>query len=411
MLMKIRKRPHFIALAVFFLLQPLFVTKAGEPDAIAKPDEFPASGEPLALSGELTMVDHVNRMGILRPDRNDKHNKYHWDLPHHFTMLPYGMAFRCGSPATLGDLPLRTHLHGLFFLGQEGDYKVPLLHTEYAQKVANDPNQFSPDSPWNQVLRLEDDFSLYQRQGVVWKILSMDSITWKLVAERIDPEPAPTKAEGLTGKQTFDFTEATRIWVGTGIGELDDLKVGQKVLFNLEWATLYGAGRLTDVWVDVQARETAGKLQNRTFLQHLRDRGFPARIDHVEHLGAAKGEVTASFYQGPRPVDFKLFKANTSGRLAVVEQNLRTYHDAGLGIRFLEVLHTGNPPPGHSGVSVKFHVGELLEGIRPGRSVRLLPNGWLPQVLPREERLAPFDIRPLFLEADPQETGKHPQRL
>ena len=399
--MRPRKHPP-ILLVLPFLLLPLAVAKASESDAITKADQFPASHTPFVLSGELTMVDPINRMGILRPDRSDHHNKYHWDLPHHFTMLPYGLAYRCGSPATLRDVPIGTHLHGLFYLGKEGEYTVPLLHTDYAQKVANDPNQFSPDSPWSQVLRLEDDFSLYQRQGVTWKILSIDSKTLKLVAERIDPEPAPAKPEGLTGQQTFDFTEATRIWIGKGLGELGDLKAGQQVLFNMEWATLYGAGRLTDLWIDAKARELAGKLQHRSFLKHMRDRGFPARIDHVEHLEAAKGEVTASFYQGPMPEDFQLFKANTSGRLAVVEPNLRTYHDAGLGIRYLEVLHIKEPPPGHSGVTVKFSVGELLEGIRPGRSVRLLPQGWLPQVLPREERLAPFDIRPRFLEVDQQ---------
>lgn len=380
------------------------VAQAGEESAAtASVDEFPDLDSATRCSGELTMVDHVNRMGILRPDRSDKHNKYHWDLPHHFTMLPYGMVYHCGSPATLRDVAIGTHLHGEFFLGPEGAYRVPLLDTEYAQKVANDPNLFSPDSPLSQVLRLEDDFTLYQRQGAAWKVISIDLETMKLVMKRVDPEPAPAKPEGLSGQQTFDLTDATRIWLGNGFGELTDLAPGLAVLFNLDWATLYGPGRLTDLWLDSESRKIAAERQHRSFLQQLRDRGFAARIDHVKHLGAGKGEVRASFYQGPTLSDFERFEAMTSGRLAVVEPSLRTFHDAGLGVRYLEIANVKNPPPGHSGVTVKFSVGELLEGIRPGRTVRLLPSGWIPQVLPREERLAPFDIRPGFLAIDPAE--------
>jgi hypothetical protein len=52
------------------------------------------------MGGEITMIDHVNRMGILRPDRSDEHNKYHWDLPHHFrnASLWSDLQARCPLP-------------------------------------------------------------------------------------------------------------------------------------------------------------------------------------------------------------------------------------------------------------------------------------------------------------------------
>lgn len=371
----------------------------------AKPDQFPKPETSYVISGELTMVDHVNRMGILRPDRSDAQIKYHWDLPHHFTLLPYGMVYCCGSPTTLGDIPIGTHLHGQFFLGPKGEFRVPLLDTEYAQKVANKPNRFSPESQFSRVLKLEDDFTLYQRQGATWKIISLDRQKKKLVAERVDAQPAPTKPEGLSGRQTFDLTSATQVWQGDCLADLEDLALGQNMLFNLTWATLFGPGRLTDIWIDNESREIATRRQHRQFLQHLKDRGFPARVDDVNHSDSGAGEVTVSFYHGPRKSEFDVFKPNTSGKLAVTEASLRAFRQQNDSkpVRYLEISTVEAPPPGHSGITARFHMSELLEGVRPGRTVRVFPNGWQPGPLPREEEQAPFDIRPSSLQVAPTE--------
>ena len=37
--------------------------------SIAYPDQFPTLKHAKFMGGEITMIDHVNRMGILRPDR------------------------------------------------------------------------------------------------------------------------------------------------------------------------------------------------------------------------------------------------------------------------------------------------------------------------------------------------------
>ena len=394
-----------ILLVVYLLaVTSLAITHAADPSLTTTTDHFPKPNSWFPIAGELTMVDHVNRMGILRPDRSDRHNKYHWDLPHHFTMLPYGTVYRLGSPASLADIPIGTHLHGRFYLGPEGEYKVPLRETEYAQAVANDPNEYSPDSQYSQVLRLEDDFTLYQRQGVKWKVVSIDQDAGELIAERVDPTDATSKPEGLTGRQTFDISDATRVWQGRGYGELTDVAPGRNILFNLTWATLFGPGRMTDIWIDDESQTIASDRQHKQFVQHLKEYGFPARVDHVDHGESGSGEVSVSFYQGPAPEDFALFKPSTTGQSLVVDPNLRSYRQQNTNkpARFFEVGSIDNPPPGHSGVTARFRTHELLEGLRPGRTIRLLPAGWPVIPTPRERDMSPFDIRPKFLEAQPQ---------
>jgi len=382
------------------LFLPIFAW-ASTPEPTAQLDAFPEPDAAYSISGELTMVDHLNRMGILRDDRTDAQNKYHQDLPHHFTMLPYGMVYRCGAPATLKHIPLGTHLHGQFHIGPKGGYRVNLQNTNYSAQVKNSPNAFSPDSQYSHALRLEDDFSFYQRQGAIWKIVSIDQETRKLVAERISGDTAAD--EGLTGMQTFDFDSATRVWKGRSIANVADLEHGQDILFNLTWATLYGPGRLKEVWIGMEAQELATQLQEHTFAENQRIRGFGARVLHVEHQGQTQGVVRAVLYQGFRESDLQSFKPKTTGSLIVVEPNLRS-HDQGndaINVRYQAFPKIENPPPGHSGYEVEFHTHQLLEGIRPGRSIRLRAAGAPRITLPREERVSPFDIRPRYLEVNP----------
>lgn len=383
-----------------FLQIPLLIliasTALGADLEQARLDQFPKPNTHKYIPGELTMVDHVNRMGILRPDRSDDHNKYHWDLPHHFTMLPYGSIMFHGAPATLRDIPIGTHLHGRLHIGPKGGYRVSLRNTNYDAQVKNKPNEFSPESQYSHVLLFEDDFSFYQRQGATWKIVSLDRDKQKLIAKRSN------EGEGLNGRQTFDLTAATRVWRGRFASELTDLKPGQEILFNLTWATIYGPGRLSDIWIDEASRTTATQQQLARLHQFQRDHGVPALIETVEHLENGAGNVTAQIYAGLDERTLADFKPKTYGRLIVVEPNLRS-HDQGNDakpFRLNEIIRIKTPAPGSSGVQVKIYVPELLEGVRPGRSIRLKASTWPCGDLPREERVSPFDIRPRFLEVN-----------
>jgi hypothetical protein len=43
--------------------------------------------------------------------------------------------------------------------------------------------------------------------------------------------------------------------------------------------------------------------------------------------------------------------------------------------------------PGSSGFQLTFKPSDMLEGFRPRRIVRMFPDGWLVEALPREEEM------------------------
>jgi len=399
------------------------VEKADPPPAQATPDgtpiatfeAFPPAGTAHAIAGELTMVDHVNRMGILRDDRTDAVDKYSQDLPHHFAMLPYGEVFLHGARANLEDIPLGTHLHGWFHLGPRGWFTVRLASTDYEAMVKNEPNERTPDSPYCRALRLEDDFTHDARQAVVWEVVAIDQVAGKLTAVRREatvderlPTPATAAAAGLRpaavldGKQVFDFDSSTRVWKGREVGDSGDLAVGQRLLVNRTWATLYGPGRLTDVWIDAESRRLTAERQAQRFVEHERMRGVPGRIDSIEYEQNASGVVTATLYAAMSADAKAAFQPNARGVVIVAEPTLRSYDQAndGVAVMFRNVDVATSQAPGSSGITMKFHMGEMLEGIRPGRTVRLQAAGWPRPTLPREEILSPFDLRPTLIDED-----------
>jgi hypothetical protein len=54
----------------------------------------------------------------------------------------------------------------------------------------------------------------------------------------------------------------------------------------------------------------------------------------------------------------------------------------------LEVTKASDVPPlGSSGIQIRFETDLVIEGLRPGRVVRLRPNNWPLVDVPREEYL------------------------
>ena len=81
--------------------------------AVPKGSEFAPADKGVYLSGELAIVDAINRRGALRLDG---------DGPmHYFAMLPYGMIGYDGAPAELRDISLGAHVHGYFHVPPAGD--------------------------------------------------------------------------------------------------------------------------------------------------------------------------------------------------------------------------------------------------------------------------------------------------
>jgi hypothetical protein len=384
------------------------VERAGKPLPWFQPvdGEFPPEGSAHAVSGELIQLDHLERRFQIRVDRNDSQQAGFHDLPLEAGMLPYGSIWYHGAPAALQDIPLGTHLHGLFYLKSPDD-KTPLPPT---------PNNRKTDEwEFRRCLRLEDDFTFHARQKQHWKIESVDLAKMKLTAvpqsgagrdgvvEKGSAGVSPNSTTpSLHSPKTFDLLASTRVWKGRGFSDLKALQPGQTALFNLTWATLYGPGRITALWLDDESRALATAQQLEVHRLHMRERGLPGFVSDVDD---DKQIVTITFFDGVDPKLFDELKGINEepqgwpfsfpeddpkapkGGIAVALPTLMTY-DPGNDRKGGNIVAFGKVPvvPGCSGVQIKVKCGMMLEGYRPGRVVRFYPATWPVNALPQEER-------------------------
>src|SRR4051812_48967214 len=241
---------------------PWFQLKAGE---------FPPENSAHAIGGELTAVDRINRTGVLRLDRTDAQSRGIWDLPLPFTMLPYGTVWYHGAPAEVRDLPLGTHLTGLFYWDNAvaGSPKTKQLVSE--RKLAPDDRGFH----W--VLRLEDDFSLFARQGRQWRLDAYDAEKKTIAVTPCDSKGAPDGKSSL-----FQVNEATRVWRGRGFAELSDLKAGMTLLLNTTFRTMRLDGRCTDLWLDTESQSVATAHQREAHRVFQREHGLAGWVERVD---------------------------------------------------------------------------------------------------------------------------------
>jgi hypothetical protein len=341
--------------------------------------QFPVEGSAHAISGELIQVDHLARAFHLRVDRNDSQDRGVWDLPLPAVMLPYGSIWYHGAPAALQDIPLGTHLHGQFFV-RDAQKPAPVLETWYRRKT--------PEFDFGRCFRLEDDFSLQTRQKQLWKIESVDLTTMKLTA-LLPGEKA----------KTFDLLTSTRVFEKNAIANLKAIQAGQNVFFNLTWATLYGPGRITDLWLDETARALATAQQLERHRNHVRERGLPGwvtAVDDEQQLVTITffgnvdpklfDELTLKAPNAPPPKDGSPPPAEPVGSLAVARESLMTYDPVNDRKRG-SILEVKKLPaePGSSGIQITLKMDLMLEGYRPHRIVRFYPPTWKVNALPREE--------------------------
>ena len=331
--------------------------------------EFPPEGSAHYFSGELISVDHLERSFVLRVDRTDKQNRSHFDLPMESVLLPYGSVSYHGAPASLRDIPIGTHLHGWFYLKHPDDDSKPLAIFH---------NRLSYEIDFRRCFRLEDDFSFYSRQKQLWHVDSVDLEEQKLTLTQHHDGKAIGKP------QTFDLQKSTRVWRGDGFADQRVLSKGQLVQFNMTWATLYGPGRVTDIWIDDESRQTAAAHQLEKHRIHVRQRGLPGWVDAVDN---EQRIVTITFFGGVDPQLFDDLVKGESAGIAVARETLMTFdpvNDRKSG----PILEVTRVPvkPGSSGVQIRVQPSLLLEGYRPKRIVRVYAPGWPVVALPREEQ-------------------------
>lgn len=357
---------------------PWYVLEAGK---------FPPQDSAHAISGELIQADHLERRFRIRVDRDDSQQAGHMDLPLEAGLLPYGTIYYHGAPAALQDIPIGTHLHGLFYLKDPSD-KTPPPTGPY--------NRVTAEAAFNRCFQLEDDFSHYTRLKQSWKI---DSIDWKdnKLTATLQHEGKP-----MGNAKAFDLIPSTRIYAGAGLAKRDTLQAGQIVQMNITWATLYGPGRIRDLWIDDTSRQAATAQQLETHRDHLRDHGFAGWIDAVDDK---KQVVTITFFGGVDPSLFDELKGINeephgwpfSGReddpkapkggICVARDSLMTYDPVNdrKGGNILDIRKV-EQQPGSSGVQIDVKCCQLLEGFRPGRTVRFYPATWKVNALPHEEQ-------------------------
>ena len=353
---------------------------------IPKPNEFPPLDRATYISGELVVVDPINRRGGIRIDCGIRDERRASDGPlHYFAMLPCGEIWLHGAPATLQDIPLGTHVQGYFFVPPAGEENT----------IAPPPKDLAAlIPPQNHALLLEDDVSFYRRHGQSWRILAVDFATSKLQVESVGKAPP----HGLSGKQTFDFDIGTRVWQAGRPVASRELKPGATVQLNFGRAVNWRDNEfgLNDVWLDAESLQQATDLQNLRNVRYHRIRWLPGRVEAVENFDYGGGLVTVVMFGGVAKQLLDELHADRNERIAVApaEHTLRTWtHRGDRAFGKLVKWETAPVVPGFSGVRLHLKFAEMLDHYRPGNAVRVKAENWTWISNTPEERVKSFEDR------------------
>ncbi|WP_197167647.1 hypothetical protein [Neorhodopirellula pilleata] len=350
------------------------------------------------------MVDHANRRGSMRIQGE---GTYFRNAPHPFAMLPYGIVRYHGAPADLRDIPVGTVLHARGFLPPDPQTSVvPVLPIDSRQKNSGYSGAGIYPAE-NHVLLLEDESSYCLRTGKVWRLkeVELHDNAGMIVASREPKEGG----DGKTSEESMTIDAAIRIWRGRERLGVEDLVAedtwpasgkkaldGQAVQLGITWkptpSGVFTRFHISDIWMDETAIERAARNQNETHKAFIRSRWMPAWIDSVEYGKFGRATVTATLFGGMDESLYADIKKGVSAVINGVENTLKhtggNYGPAHMASKgtILDVFKaTGDVPLGSSGIQILFETDLIIEGIRPGRVVRVCPANW-PQVdLPREE--------------------------
>jgi hypothetical protein len=372
-----------------------------------KAGEFPALEKAHSYRGELVFVDHANRRGSVRVQGA---GKFFRNDPHPFAMLPYGIVRYRNAPADLRDVPLGTVLHVHGFLPPDPKISsVPVLPVNNKDKDASHYRGTGIFPAENHVLLLEDEPSHCQRVGLVWRLkeVAVKNNAGTIVARRESKSGGDAKADD----ETMTFDAATRIWRGRERLEVAELidegnwpvsgkktLVGQSVLLGITWKPtpdgVFTRFHISDIWLDDTAMQRACRVQTETHKAFIRSRWLPGWVDDVEYGKFGSATVTATLFGGMDESLYADFKKGIPALMNSVENTLKhthgAYGPAHMACKgpILDVIKSkGDVPLGSSSIQIRFKTDLIIEGIRPGRIVRVRPNSWPKVQVPREEYL------------------------
>lgn len=385
------------------LLLVIFAAAEDEPFR-PEPGKFPPLEKAHSYRGELVFVDHANRRGSIRVQGE---GTYFRNAPHPFAMLPYGMVRYHGAPADLRDIPLGAVLHVRAFLPPDPAISaVPVLPIDSKNKTSGYSGKGIAPAE-NHVLLLEDEPSHCLREGLVWKLKELDlkNNAGTIVASREPKEGTDFEVE----EETMTFDAATRIWRGRerlGVADLIAENIwpasgkksleDQTVLLGVTWkptpSGVFTRFHISDIWLDDTAMQRAAHVQTETHKAFIRSRWMPARVDAVEYGKFGHATVTVTLFGGMDESLYADFRKGVSAMMNGVENTLKhtggnygPAHMASKGTILDVTKAPGEVALANSRTRIRFATDLIIEGIRPGRVIRVCPGNWPRVNLPREE--------------------------
>jgi hypothetical protein len=366
--------------------------------------KFPPIEKALAYRGEIVFIDHANRRGSIRVQGE---GTYFRNPPHPFALLPYGMVRYHGAPADLRDIPLGTVMHALAYLPPDpATSSVPVLPVDQRNKTSGYSGKGITPAE-NHVALLEDEPSHCLRNGLVWKLQDIDVKNREAMITASREPRAGGDTSAAREKLTLDAT--TRVWRGrerVGIDEMisegawpaEGKKAleGQNVLLGISWIPtpdgIFTRFHISDIWLDEPSMEHAAKHQSERHKASIRKRWMPAWVDAVDYGKFGRATITATLFGGMDAALYADFEKGVQATMNAVEDTLKhaggAYGPAHMSSRgtVLEVIPSkGEVPFCSSGIQIRFETDLIIEGVRPGRVVRVRPASWPLVNVPREE--------------------------
>ena len=196
------------------------------------------------------------------------------------------------------------------------------------------------------------------------------------------PPPASGAAANASGSRNLIAEGA---WPASGKKSLG----GQAVLLGITWKPtpdgIFTRFHISDIWLDDAAMQRAARNQTEVHKAFIRSRWMPAWIDAVEYGKFGRATVTATLFGGMDASLYADFKKGVPAMMNAVENTLKhahgAYGPAHMASRgsILDVTKaTGEVPLGSSGIQIRFETDLIIEGIRPGRIVRVRPGKLAP---------------------------------
>ena len=179
---------------------------------------------------------------------------------------------------------------------------------------------------------------------------------------------------------------------------------GQALLLGLTWKPcpdgIFLRLHISDIWLDDAAMQRSAQNQAETHKAFIRSRWMPAWVDSVEYGKFGRAKVTVTLFGGMDPSLYADFQKANTARINAAENTLKhagghygPAHMASRGPIADVIKLPGAAPMGSSGIQVVMETDLIIEGIRPGKVVRIHPGPWAAVDLPREEYLGDGEFR------------------